>query len=146
MRGVISQDAWPKIVYYLLTLLFMMAQRGYCHLVCLYMQAKITLWLTTTSQRCDFPRCMTNNHWHSIDANFHDTAGRVLLSVLPIKAGKNTFMTEYSLSEVWFPTMQDQKLLMLHWHSFWHGCIHNMQSINLAQSIIHIVFAAFLAF
>jgi len=143
---------------------------------------------------CDFPRCMTKNRWRSVDAHFHDGAGRVLQSVLQIKAGKNyfityynlsevwfpkmhdqksltlhwrsfsswgregiaicfaykgrqnTFMTEYDLSEVWFPRTHNQKLLTLHWRSFCHDCIHNMQSINLAQSIIHIVLAAFLVF
>jgi hypothetical protein len=44
---------------------------------------------------------MTINHWRSIDAHFHDGAGRVLQSVLPIKAAKNSFMTNDNLSEVW---------------------------------------------
>ena len=103
-------------------------------------------WLTTTYRRCDFTRLITKNHWHCIDAHFHDGARRVLQSVLPIKAGKNTFMTEYNLSEVWFSRMQNQKSLTLPWRSFCPGCIHNMQSINLAKSIIHIVLAVFLIF
>jgi len=142
----------------------------------------------------DYPWYMTNNRWRSVDAHFHDLAGRVLQSVLPIKAAKNSFITDYNLSEVWLPRMHDQKLLTLRWHSFswwgregiaicfaykgsqkflsdwlqpiggviptlhdeksltlrWrsscHGCIHNMQSFHLPQSIIHIVLAAFLAF
>jgi len=89
---------------------------------------------------------MTKNYWHSVDAHFHDGAGRGLQSVLPLKAGKNTFMTKYNVLEVWFPRTHDQKLLTLRWRSFCHGCIHNLQSINLAQAIIHIVLAAFLAF
>jgi len=92
--GVISQDAWPKIV----------------------------------------------------DAHFHHGAGRVLLSVLPIKAARKPFVTDYNLLEVWFPKTHDQKSLTLRWRSFCHRCIHNIQSFNLAQSIIHIVLAAFLAF
>jgi len=65
---------------------------------------------------------MTNNRWRSVDADFHDGAGRVLLSVLPIKAAKNSFVTQYNLSEVWFPRTHDQKLLTLRWHSFsWWG-------------------------
>jgi len=65
---------------------------------------------------------MTNNRWRSVDAHFHDGAGRVLLSVLPIKAAKNSFMTEYNLSEVWFPRTHDQKSLTLRWRSLsWWG-------------------------
>jgi len=84
---VISQDAWPKIVDVPLMLILMMGQGGYCNLFCLSRQAKITLWLTTTCRMCDFPRCMSKNRCRSIDANFHDWAGRVSQSVLPIKAG-----------------------------------------------------------
>jgi len=126
--GVISQDAWPKIVDAPLTLIFMMGQGGYCYLFCLWRQPKIPLWLATTYRRCDFPGCMTKNCWRSIDAHFHDGAGRVLLSVLPIKAAKNSFVTDYNLSEVWFLRKHDQKSLMLHWCLFCHGSIHNMQS------------------
>jgi len=34
------------------------------------------------------------------DTHFHDGAGRVLQSVLPIKGGRNSFMTDYNLAEV----------------------------------------------
>jgi len=99
-----------------------MGQGGYCNPFCQWRQAKITLRLTTTYRRCDFPRCMTKNRWRSVDTHFHDVAGRVLLFVLPIKAGKSTFITKYDLSEVWFPRMHDQKLLTLCWCSFsWWG-------------------------
>jgi hypothetical protein len=146
IRGAISKDAWPKIVDTPLMLIFMMGQGGYCNLFCLKRQPKILLWLTTTYQRCDFPGHIPKNCWRSVDTHFHDGAGRVLLSVLPIKAAKNSFLNDYNLSEVWFPRMHDQTSLMLRWRSFCHGCIHNLQSFNLAQSIIHIVLAAFLAF
>jgi len=43
---------------------------------------------------------MTNNRCCSVDAHFHDGAGRVLQSVLPIKAAKNSSMTDYDLLEV----------------------------------------------
>ena len=61
---------------------------------------------------------MTNNLWRSVDAHFHDGAWKVLQSVLPIKAATNSFMTEYTLSEVWFPRTHDQTLLTLRWRSF----------------------------
>jgi len=137
---------------------------------------------------------MTPHRWRSVHAHFHDGAGRVLLSVLPIKAAKDPFITDYNLSEVWFPRTHDhksltlswrslswwaakvlqsvlpikaakntcmsndnlsevwfpsthhEKSLTLRWRSFYHGCIHNMQSLNLAQFIIDVVLAAFLAF
>jgi hypothetical protein len=60
--------------------------------------------------------------WRSVDAHFHDRAGRVLLSVLPIKAARNSFMTDYNLSEVWFPRTDNQKSLTLHWRSFSWWC------------------------
>jgi len=120
--GVISQDAWPKIVHAPLILIFMMGQGGYCTLFCLERKPKIPLWLATTYGRCDIPGRMTKNRWLSVDAHFHDGGGRVLQSVLPIKAGKNYFMTYYNLSEVWFPKMHNHKSLTLRWCSFsWWG-------------------------
>jgi len=56
---------------------------------------------------------MTKNRRLSIDAHFHDGAGRVLLSVLPIKADKNSFVTDYNLSEVLFARTHDQESLTL---------------------------------
>jgi len=146
MGGVISKDTWPRIVDAPLTLIFMMGQGGYCNLFCLWRQSIIPLCLTTTYRRCDFPGRMTKNDWHSVDAHFHDAAGRVLQSVLPIKAANNSSMTDYNQLEVWFPRTHDKKSLKLCWRSFCHGCIHNTQSFNLARSIIHSVLAAFLAF
>jgi hypothetical protein len=43
---------------------------------------------------------MTKNHCRSIDAHFLDGAGSELLSVLPKKAAKNSFVTDYNQSEV----------------------------------------------
>jgi hypothetical protein len=143
---VISQDTWPKIVDALLMLIFIMGQGGYCCLFGLQRRPKILLWLTRTYRRCDCPGRMTINRWRSVDAHFHHGAGKVLLSDLPMKAVKNSFIAEYNLSEVWFPMTHDQKSLTLCWHSFCHGCIHSMQSFILGQSIIHFVLAAFLAF
>ena len=65
---------------------------------------------------------------------------------LPIKAARNSLLSEYNLSVVWFSTMHDQTSLTLLWRSFCHGSIHNAEWSNLAQSIIHIVLAAFLVF
>ena len=100
----------------------MIGQGGYCHPFCLYRQPKIPLWLTAAYRRCDFPGFMTKNCWRYVDAHFHDGAGRVLQSVFPIKAAKNSFMTDCSLLEVWFPRTHYQKSLTLHWRLFsWWG-------------------------
>jgi len=71
---------------------------------------------------CDFPGRMTKDRWRSVDTHFHDGAGRVLQSVLHIKAANDCFMTDYNLSEEWFPGAHHQKSLTLCWHSFsWLG-------------------------
>jgi len=56
--GVISQNAWPKIVHAPLTLILTMGQGGYCNLFSLSRNPKITVWLTATSRWWDFPGCM----------------------------------------------------------------------------------------
>jgi len=68
--GVISPDAWPKIVDAPLTFIFMMGQGGYCSLFSLERQPKKFLSLNTTYRRCYFPGRMTNNRWRSVDAHF----------------------------------------------------------------------------
>jgi hypothetical protein len=44
---------------------------------------------------------------------FADGAGMVLQSVMPIKAAKIAFLTDYNQLEVGFPRTDDQKLLTL---------------------------------
>jgi hypothetical protein len=119
IRSGFSQYEWPEIVDSPLMLIFMMGQGGYCTLNCLGRKPKIPLWLTTTNQRCEFTGRMTKNHWCSVDAHFHDGAGRVLLSVLPIGVGKKSIATDYNLWEAWFHRMHHQKSLTFRWHSFW---------------------------
>jgi len=43
---------------------------------------------------------MTTNRQRAIDAHCHDGTAMVLLSVLPIKATINSYVTDYNLSEV----------------------------------------------
>jgi len=118
----ITPDTWPTIVDAPLTLIFMMGHGGYCNLFCQRRQPMMPLWLTTTYRRCDFPVHMTKYRWHSVDAHFHDGAGRVLQSVWPITAANNAFMTDYNISEKWFPRTHDQPSLTLRWRSFsWWG-------------------------
>jgi len=42
---------------------------------------------------------MTRNRRLSVDAHFHDGAGRVLQSGLPIRTANNDFMTDNNISE-----------------------------------------------
>ena len=86
---------------------------------------------------------MTNDCWHSVDADFQDEVGSVSLWFLTIKAANTTIMYNNNQINFQWPDKHDLKLLTLWWHSFCHGCIHIMQSFDLAQSIIHIVLAAF---
>jgi len=116
--GVISQDAWPKIVDTPLTLIFIIALEGYWNLFCLQRKPKIPLWLTTTFRMCDFPGGMSKTQWWSIDAHSHDQAGKVLQSVLLMRAANNSFMTDYNLLEEWFRRTHDQSSLTLRWPSF----------------------------
>jgi hypothetical protein len=65
---------------------------------------------------------MTKNRWRSVDAHFHDGAGSVSLSVLPIKEANTSFMTICNLSLHRKPKIHDQESLTLRWRSFsWWG-------------------------
>ena len=65
------------------------------------------------------------NHILKMSVNRASTECRrylVLQSVLPLKAANHSSMTDYNLSEVWFPRMHDQKSLTLRWRTFsWWG-------------------------
>jgi hypothetical protein len=119
---VINHDGKPTIVDTLLAIILKMGQEAFHFYFCLKRQPIISLWQCATCRPPDYPWYLTNNCWRSIDAHFHDGAERVLQSVLTIKAAKNDSMTDYSLSEVWFPRTHDQQSLMLRWRSFsWWG-------------------------
>jgi len=85
ISGVISQDAWPKFVDALLTLIFRMWQGGYCNLFCLSRWPKIALWLSATYQQCDFPGRMIKNRWRSVDPHFQDEVGSISLYYWPYR-------------------------------------------------------------
>jgi len=128
----ITQDTWPRIVDTTLTLIFMMGQGACYYLFCLYEQPILHLWRWATYHPTDYPRYMTTNCWHSVNAHFHDGAGSILLSLLPIKAANTSFMTIHNLSPPRLPIIHDQEWLTLRWRSFCHGCIPIMQSFHLA--------------
>jgi len=128
----ITQDAWPRIVDAPLMLNFMIGQRAWYYHFCLYEQPILHLWLRATYHPADYPRYMTKNCWRSVDAHFHDGAGSVLLFLLPIEAANTSFMTIRNVSPPRLPKIHDQESLTLHWRSFCHGCIHIIQSFDLA--------------
>jgi len=82
IRGVISQDTWPKIVDALFRLIFMMGQGAYCSLFCLERQPKIRFWLRTTYRRCDFRGSMTKNRWRSVDAHFAMAVSTICIQLI----------------------------------------------------------------
>jgi hypothetical protein len=82
------------------------------------MQPIISLWQCATCHAPDYPWYMTHNRWHSIDAHFHDGAGRALQSVRPMRVAKNSLMLVCNLSAVWLLQTNDQKLVMICWCSF----------------------------
>jgi len=122
---VINDDGRPTIVDTPLKLIFKMGQGLFHFLFCLSRQLILCLRLYTTCHPSDYPRYRTNNLWCTVDAQYHDGAGRVLQSVFPIQAGKNALMTECNLSAVWLRRTHDQKSLTLcrrpfsHWG--WEG-------------------------
>ena len=128
----ITQDKWPRIVDPPLTLIFMLGQRACYYLVSLYEQPILRFWLRATYRPADYPRYMTKNFWHSVDSHFHDGAGSVVLSLLPVKPANTSFMTIGNLLPPRLSKIHDQESLMLRWRSFGHGCIHIMQSFDLA--------------
>ena len=73
----------------------------------------IALWLTMME---------ANTDWHSVDAHFEDGAGSVSLSLLPIKAVNNQFMTMCNLSPPRLHMIHDQQSLTFRWRLFsWWG-------------------------
>jgi len=128
----ITQDTWPRIVDTPLTLIFMMGQGACYYLFCLYEQPILCVWLWATYHPADYPKFMFKNHWCSVDAHLHAGVGSVLRSLLLIKAPNTSFMTIRNLSPPRLPKIYVEESLMLRWRSFCHGCIHIMQSFDLA--------------
>jgi len=105
----ITQDTTPTIVDAPLMLILKMRQAACRFLFFLWGEPILCLWPSATCCPTDYPRYMTTNRWHSIDAHFQDKAGRASKSVLPIKAGRNSSMTVCNLSAVCIRRMQDQQ-------------------------------------
>jgi len=81
-------------------------------------QSKRCIWTIMATSHCHSPRWNTNNHWHSIDADFQHAAGSDSLSLLPVEAANDLFMIDGNLLHLVLPEIHDQKSLTFHWHSF----------------------------
>jgi len=60
---------------------------------------------------------MANNCWPSVDTHFQSGAGRVSLSLLPIKRVNTAFITICNLLPLRWPKIYNQQSLTLCWHS-----------------------------
>jgi hypothetical protein len=127
----ITQHTWQRTVHAPLNLIFMMEQGGCYDLFCVYRQWSVRWWLCATYLSADYPRYMTKNSRHAVDAHFHHGAVSVLLYLLPIKAANTSFMTICNLSLRRSPEIHDPQSLTLRWHSFCHGWIHIIHSLDL---------------
>jgi len=106
-------------------LIFMMGQGAFHFLFCLWRQPIHWLWLCATYRPADYTRHITKHRWRSVDTQFHDGAGSISLSTLPIKTPNTLFMTICNLLPLRLPKIYDQESLALCWCSFsWWGREH----------------------
>jgi len=82
----IIQDATPKIVDALLTLIFRLLMGPYRFLFCPWRQPICWLWLPVSKWHPNGLTYTIKNRWCSVDAHFQNVAVTVSISLLPIKA------------------------------------------------------------
>jgi hypothetical protein len=111
----ITNNAKPKIVNTLLTLIFMMGQGACSFLFVLQRRPIYHLWQPAAIHNSHYQRSKTKNRWYSIYAYVHDAAVSMSLSHCPTKTGNTRFMTTCSHSQLWLPMMQNQNSLTLRW-------------------------------
>jgi len=118
----ITHETWRRMIDAPLTRIFMMCQGAFHYPSWIYEQPIQQLWLRATYCPADYPRDMTTNLWCSVDAQVHDGAGSVLLSLLPIKPANTAFMTICNLLTRRLPKIHDRGSLMHRCRSFsWWG-------------------------
>jgi len=128
ISGVITQDAWPKIVAAPLAPIFKLGQHGIA-IYFAYKGGQKFLYDCLQS----ISGVITQDAWPKLLplrwCPFSSWGRKVLQSVLPIMAAKNSFITVCNLSAVWLPRTHDQKLLPLHWRPFSYWGRKGLQSV-----------------
>jgi len=86
-------------------------------------------------------------HDHNLfDTQFQHEVGTMSLEFLPIKSANSSIMYNHYRIYSYLPDVHDLTSLTLLWRLLCHRSIHTTQLFDLASSVIHIVWAAFLAF
>jgi len=79
---------------------------------------KLSIWTLTATARFNKPWSKAQDRRHSVDTHFHDGAGSVSPSFLPIKDGYTSIRCNHYQIAFLLPDLPDHKLLTLHWCGF----------------------------
>jgi len=113
----IIQDATPKIVDALLTLIFRLVM-GPCHfLFCPSRLPLCWLWIPASKWHSNGLTYKIKNRWRSIDAHFQNVALTLSISLLPIKAVHTLVMDNSEQIGFQLTYLPQKILLTLHWRS-----------------------------
>jgi len=77
------------------------------------------IWIIASKQHFDHPRCNAKNHWWLVNAHFQNGAVTISQIVLPMMAANTSVILDSAQITLHFPCLQDQILLILHWHTLW---------------------------
>ena len=113
----IIQDATPKIVDALLTLIFRLGM-GPCHfLFCPSRLPVCWLWIPASKWHSNGLTYKIKNRWRSVDAHFQNVAFAVSISLLPIKAAHTLVMDNSEQIGFQLTYLPQIILLTLRWRS-----------------------------
>jgi hypothetical protein len=113
----IIQDATPKIVDALLTLIFRLGM-GPCHfLFCPSRLPVCWLWIPASKWHSNGLTYKIKNHWRSVDAHFQNVAVTVSIFLLPIKAAHTLIMDNSEQIGLQLTYLPQIILLTLRWRS-----------------------------
>jgi len=92
-------------------------------------------WMSATNRNMNYPTCKAKNRWCSIATHSRNGAVSVLLSLSPINAANRCLMSDNNQVTGELSYLQDHKLSMLRWCSFYciahstfaaiNDCFHN---------------------
>ena len=98
----------PKIVDAPLTLIFKIGQGACSLLFGLEWRPILSICIKMAMSLINYRTYMTKNHWLTVDAQFQNRAGCVLLAPLPIKAACTSLMNVYDQSPCRVTMMRSQ--------------------------------------